>query len=284
MTMEAHLSTGNTALAYCWIVVRRDGVTLGVTDHDEDVVVEGVTCSSASGITTTRFEQSLGLVSDDLEIEGVIDDDQFEEADIRAGLFDDAQVKLYLVNWQDPTEFLHMATGKFGQLVEMDGGAFIAEFLSRSHDLQQPTGRTYQRTCDTKLGSQACSVDLSLPAYRVETVVVSSSGSTVIVSALDGYDTGWFTLGKVITSSGEEIGVRRHSGEVLELWREPDTPVEVASAISVIAGCKQDIDTCRVKFDNVLNFQGFHLIPGNDTLTGYPVRGQDSYDGESLFL
>lgn len=283
MTFETHLATGNTSLAYCWVIVRRDEVVIGVTDHDEDVLVEGVTCSSASGITTTRFEQSLGLVSDDLEIEGVIDDDQFTESDIRAGLFDGAVVKLYLVNWQDPTEFLHMATGKFGQLTEADGGAFVAEFLSRSYDLQQTIGRTYQRTCDTKLGSPECGVDLTLPAYRATTTVLSASGSTVVVASLDGYESGWFTLGKVTTATGENVGVRRHTGSTLELWREPDSEVEVGETIVVVAGCKQDIGTCGEKFDNVVNFQGFHLIPGNDRLTGYPVRGQDSYEGESLF-
>lgn len=284
MTLETHLATGNTSLSYCWVVERQDGATIGVTDHDEDITVEGVLCSSASGITTTRFEQSLGLVSDDLEIEGVIDDDQFTEDDIRAGAFDNAAVKLYLVNWQDPTEFLHMATGKFGQLTEMDGGAFMAEFLSRSYDLQQTIGRTYQRTCDTKLGSTACGVDLSLSTYRTSTTVVAVSGSTVTVGSLAAYDDGWFTLGKAIMSTGEEIGVRRHDGETLELWREPESTIETDSVITVVAGCKQDIDTCRTKFNNVLNFQGFHLVPGNDNLTGYPVRGQDSYEGESLFL
>ena len=93
MSLTEHLASGAATTAYCWVVARKDGVTIGVTDHDEDVVVEGVTCSSATGMVTTKFEQSLGLVEDDLEIEGVIDDDQITVADMRAGKFDDADVK-----------------------------------------------------------------------------------------------------------------------------------------------------------------------------------------------
>lgn len=283
MTISTHLRSGTTTLAYCWVITRRDGLVIGVTDHDVDVTVAGVSCSSASGMTTTRFEQSLGLGADDLEIEGVIDDVQFTQDDIRAGLFDDASVKLYLVNWQTPTEFLHMATGKFGQIVETDGGGFTVEFLSRSHDLSQPIGRTYQRTCDTKLGSTACGIDLTLPTYRVTATVVSATGSTLILDDLLDYDNGWFTLGKAVVN-GNEIGIRRHDNNTIDLWREPDVTVSAGDTVVVTAGCKQDIDTCRTKFDNVINFQGFHLMPGNDAITNYPVRGQDDYDGESLFL
>lgn len=283
MSFSDHLASGNTTLAYCWIIERNDNVTIGVTDHDEDVTVEGVVCSSATGLVTTKFEQSLGLVSDDLEIEGVITDDQITATDVRAGKFDDAAVKLYLVNWSDPTEFLHMATGKFGQIVERDGDAFSVEFLSQSHDLLQPVGRTYQRTCDTKLGSVACGIDLTDSAYSATTTVQIATGSSITVLDLSGYEDGWFTLGSVEVN-GETIGIRRHEGEVLELWREPDVDINPTDSITVIAGCKQDADTCASKFNNILNFQGFNFMPGNDRLTDYPVRGQDEYDGESLFL
>lgn len=283
MSLNEHLLSGITTLTYCWVVERLDGVVIGVTDHDEDVTVDGVTCSSAEGMVTTTFEQSLGLVSDDLEISGVITNDLITGEDLRAGKFDDAAVKLYLVNWSDSSEFIHMATGTFGQIVEGDGDSFTVEFLSRSHDLQQPVGRTYQRTCDTKLGSARCGIDLSLPIYRTTTTVQTMVVSTMTVLDLSGYDEGWFTMGSV-DIDGQIIGIRRHSGNTLELWREPDVLINPSDTVIVTAGCKQDADTCRVKFDNILNFQGFSLMPGNDRLTDYPVRGQDDYDGGSLFL
>ncbi|MFN3856092.1 MAG: DUF2163 domain-containing protein, partial [Phreatobacter sp.] len=39
--LDARLATGCTTLATCWIVRRRDGVVLGFTDHDCDLVVDG---------------------------------------------------------------------------------------------------------------------------------------------------------------------------------------------------------------------------------------------------
>jgi len=283
MSLTEHLSSGNTTICYCWVVRRQDGEVLGFTDHDVDVVADGVTCLSTTGITTSTFAQSLGLSIDDLEIEGVIDDDSITEVDIRGGLYDGASVDLYIVNWDDTDEFLHLASGEFGELVETDGGGFQTEFLSRVVTLNQPSGRVYQRTCDTVLGSEACTVDLTDPSYRTDTTVVVVVDDRMTVASLSGFDDDWFTLGKIITEDGQEIGIRRHVGTTLDLWRSPDVTIEPTTPVTVIAGCKQDVNTCREKFDNVLNFQGFNLIPGNDRLTAYPVRGQDDYDGGSLF-
>ncbi len=52
--------------------------------------------------------------------------------------------------------------------------------------------------------------------------------------------------------------------------------------IRVEAGCDKRLETCRFKFNNILNFQGFPHIPGEDWLMSYPSEGQP-HDGGSLF-
>jgi len=267
VTLATHLSTGETTLAYCWVVNRTDGVIIGVTDHDQDI---------------TTFEQSLGLNPDDLEIRGAFDSDLFREDEMRSGLFDNAVVKLYVANWQNPSEFKKLAEGRFGELQESEGGGFRAAFLSRASDLSQPSGRMYQRSCDTKLGSARCGIDLSDPAYSTTTTVLGVDGATVTLANLSGYEKDWFTLGRAVFSA-ESVPVRLHAGNVLELWRVPERPVTIGDTVTVEAGCKRDSETCRVKFSNIANFQGFPYMPGQDALTSYPVRGQGDYSGGSLF-
>ncbi len=286
MTFQNHLASGATTLCYCWVLTRKDGVTQGFTDHDGTVTVDGVTCTATTGIVTTRFDQSLGLDADDLEVSGVIDDEFITEDNVRGGLYDDAEARLYLVNWKDPAEFMLLASGNLGEVSEADNGSFTTEFLSLSAKLSQPTGRTYQRTCDTFLGSTRCKVDLTDPAYAVTVTVDGISGSLVTVTAaqISGtYDNDWFTLGKAVTVAGYEMGIRRHDGDTIDFWREPDVAISPGDTLVLTAGCKQDPTTCRVKFNNIVNFQGFQFMPGNDGVTNYPVRGQDEYVGESIF-
>ena len=40
--LQAKLDSGVTPLARCWIVPRRDGAVSGFTDHDGDLVIDGV--------------------------------------------------------------------------------------------------------------------------------------------------------------------------------------------------------------------------------------------------
>jgi uncharacterized phage protein (TIGR02218 family) len=47
------------------------------------------------------------------------------------------------------------------------------------------------------------------------------------------------------------------------------------------AGCDKRQATCRFKFNNIENFQGFPYIPGDDWLVSYPTRGGQN-DGGSL--
>ena len=49
--LQSHLDTGATTLAWCWRVTRRDGVTLGFTDHDRDLTFDGATYEAATGFT-----------------------------------------------------------------------------------------------------------------------------------------------------------------------------------------------------------------------------------------
>jgi len=283
LDLTAHLATGETTLCYCWVIERLDGRIFGFTDHDADVTVNGVTCLSSTGITTTKIVQSLGLAVDNLEISGVIDGEELTTLDIESGLFDSASVQLYLVNWADETQYDMRANGTFGSVSETEGEAFATEFRSQSHILGQPEGRVFQRSCDTKLGSVECGVDTSDPAFSMTGTITSHDGHTVVVVGADGYTDDWFTLGTFTDANGGKHGIKTHVGTTLTLWQEPVVTFDVGSSVDVVAGCKQHPDDCKDKFDNIINFQGFPLMPGNDRLTDYPVRGQDDYDGGSLF-
>ena len=47
----AHVQTGLTTLARCWKLTRKDGWVRGFTDHDEVLVIDGVTFAADTGLT-----------------------------------------------------------------------------------------------------------------------------------------------------------------------------------------------------------------------------------------
>ena len=92
--LQAHLDTGATTLAWCWKVERGDRTILGFTDHDRDILFDGVTFAAATGFTASEVVSSLGLSVDNLDVEGALAAAAITEADLGAGLYDGAMVEL----------------------------------------------------------------------------------------------------------------------------------------------------------------------------------------------
>ncbi len=277
LDLATHLLEDSTTLCYCWRIERADGQILGFTDHDRDLVVDGTTFLATTGITTTKMVQRLGLAVDNLDVEGAIDDDSLTTDDIERGLYDNAVVDIYIANWSDPTQFDLLSRGSFGNCRMVESG-FEVEFRSLSQRLNQPTGRTYQRTCGAKLGDDRCKFVIS----TVNVTVLAVSGNLITISPTT-LPPDWFSLGLIVDATGAKHKIKTHFVDKLLLWETPVLAPEVGTTITLSPGCRQSIEVCHRKFGNSANFQGFPHIPGNDSLMAYPIRGQDEYDGGSLF-
>ena len=72
--LQSKLDSGVTTLAQCWKVTRRDGVVMGFTDHDRDLVINGVTCRAGTGFAASEATSRFDLSIDGAEITGALDD------------------------------------------------------------------------------------------------------------------------------------------------------------------------------------------------------------------
>jgi len=280
--LQAKLSSGVTTLARCWIVTRRDGVTMGFTDHDADLTVAGTLCHAGTGLTASEATARLGLQVDGSEIAGALADDSLGESDLAAGRYDAAGIEVHLVDWSEPSLTLLLAKGVLGE-VRREGQAFSAEFRSLSTRLNEESGRLYTATCSADLGDARCTVNLTDPAFHGSGTVAALAGTSAFRAAgLDGFADGWFTAGKLSFTSGTNTGfaveVKTHrvalDGVLIELWQRPPEPLALSDAFTVTAGCDKRFATCRDRFDNGINFRGFPAIPGNDFVISYPVPGK----------
>jgi hypothetical protein len=59
--LGAHLASGTTTLCHCWKLMPLSGPALGFTDHDRDLVFDGVTFEAQAGFEASEIESSLGL-------------------------------------------------------------------------------------------------------------------------------------------------------------------------------------------------------------------------------
>ena len=59
---------------------------------------------------------------------------------------------------------------------------------------------------------------------------------------------------------------------VVELWEPLRGIIEAGTSVRLTAGCDKRFQTCSGKFANLLNFQGFPDLPGEDWMVSYPKR------------
>jgi len=285
--LYAHLEGGATTVCRAWTVVRTDGTVLGFTDHDRDLVIEGVTCRADTGMTARALQQTTGLAVDNSEAVGALSDASVTEADLLAGRYDGAEVRAWLVNWAEPEERVEQFRGSLGEIVRA-GGSFRAELRGLSDALNRPQGFAYQSNCSAVLGDSRCRFDSSQPGYFVTRAVETvEEGRSFRFATFAGFDDRWFEYGRFEVMSGAAAGLvgvvrtdrQEGAGRRIDLWQAIPAGIAAGDSVRIIAGCDKAAATCRAKFANFLNFRGFPHIPGEDWLASYPVSGSTKTGG-----
>ncbi len=287
--LQAHLDSGTTTLAWYWRLTRNDGQVFGFTDHDLPLTFDGTTFEPESGFTASEIRTGSDLSVDAQDAEGVLTSSTITETDILDGRWDNAEVEIWRVNWQDVSQRVLMRRGAIGK-VRRGRVQFVAEMRSLAHVLNQTVGRTFQASCDAALGDARCGVNLNDPAFKGSgTVVMVTGDRSFTASGLSAYADGWFALGTLTWTAGANAGrkveVLSHAVGTTDvtftLLEAPVRAIAVGDSFDITAGCDKRFETCKARFANAVNFRGFPHIPGQDTVIRYAAKG-DSNAGAVL--
>ncbi|WP_113911732.1 DUF2163 domain-containing protein [Roseovarius dicentrarchi] len=278
--LHAHLQTGVTTTCRAWALTRKDGTVLGFTDHDGPLFFDGITFRADTGLSALAIQQTTGLSVDNTEALGALSDASIREEDIEAGRYDGAEIRAWLVNWQDAAQRHLQFRGTIGEL-RRSGGAFEAELRGLTEALNRPLGRVYQKPCSAVLGDGGCRFDMQTSGYVKEVPAAQINERRIFhFVPFGGFDTGWFQHGRLIVLDGAAkglSGVIKRDGlaggqRVIELWHPLRADVSAGDRLRLEAGCDKRAATCRLKFQNFVNFQGFPDIPGDDWSISDPSK------------
>lgn len=287
--MQAHLDCEVTTLCRCWILTRKDAVVFGFTDHDNDILLNGVSCKSVSGMEASAIEESLGFSVDGQEVSGALQSSAMSNEDIETGKFDGATIEVFVVNWSDAGQYFSESSHVIGDIIREDGH-FRAELRSHTSLMDQSKGRHFIKHCQADLGDGQCGVNIAVTAFTKPGSVVSVNSSVVlIVSGLVGLPAGWARGGLLGWTSGKNINqsieVAEHYFEqdrvFLHLWKPMSSLPEPGDTFQLTTGCDKTFATCKAKFSNGANFRGFPHLPGNDFAASYASNSQN-LDGGPL--
>ncbi len=289
-SLNAALASGVTTLCWCWRIERLDGQIFGFTDHDRDLVVEGLTYRAGAAQDVGALSTRDGFAPGAAALGGVLDSAAITETDLSGGRYDGASVEVRRVDWLDPSSHARVWRGRFGE-VRRGELSFEVELRGLAAQLDATIGRVLQRRCDAELGDARCSANLAAPTFAGAGAVLTGLATRrFTASGLAAFAASWFAEGRLAWTSGANAGaearVEAHQvadGLVtLTLSAPPAAPIASGDAFTITAGCDKRWRTCHDKFANVLNFRGFPMIPGDDWLLAGPADGE-LHDGASLW-
>jgi uncharacterized phage protein (TIGR02218 family) len=270
-----HLQGCVTTLATCFKITRPDSLVLGFTSWDRALVLEDVTYRATESLLGSAVESTADLTPDNLDIQGVLNHDVLDAADLLSGLYDGATVDVFRVNYLDLPETLDdtrilWLRRAIIATVSFENGNFVAELRGLTEKLKKSHLDLYSPTCRARrLGDHACGVSLA-PYQNTHSVSSLVDARRFVANNAKAND--YYRFGIVRWTSGlnqgREFVVKAYSNGQFTLAFPLPYAATVGDTFLATRGCDRQFATCRDVFNNVKNFRGEppHLLPGEDKI------------------
>lgn len=252
-----HLAGTVTTLAWCLRIKRTDGELFYFTSHDASLTIDIDEPEGAQVYTPSNSFRSFALrFSDDLSVDGteiitILNSAGVDETELLRGLFDYAEWRLFLVNWNDLTQgILRSGIGRLGEVKVESTGLAKMELRGLAQLLRQRSiVRSIRLEDDADLGDDRNGVPIwpdevaRSIAYALNDYIRVSNSSARNTTALTGTNlgfetgdlTGWTTnvgTPQVVTSKG---GVVPFEGTYFLSGADANADYEVQQDIDLVS-------------------------------------------------
>lgn len=281
--LKAYMGGESFVLAQCVKLTRRDGVILGFTTWDRDIVYSGVTYEALAAVTPSQVKTGAGVSVDNMEIVGLLSSNSITQTDVVAGLYDGCTFLLFRLNPTDIT--MGALIDQFGSLgeIRLQEAQYTVELLSLSKRLMQHTRKLTGALCRVKdFGDTECGLNLTGVTFSLTVSGVANAISFGVGSGGHTFVNGDFTYGKATFVTGANAGlsqeIKQHShgvgNEDLILSEPFPFTIQVGDTVSLVFGCDRTSDRCT-HYSNILRFRAEPFIPLGDKISqrGIPPSG-----------
>jgi uncharacterized phage protein (TIGR02218 family) len=251
-------------------ITRLDGTVYRIAESEIDIVCDDERYTALEGGEFSAVEHTLGGAMPSMQLKFTHSvGGTFDTAAIANGLFDGANVLLYLADRKVATisyvtsNALTILTGKGLLFTGTIQPISYDNYLTGTFDIRgqaseaQSIVQTYAPMCRTDLFSSLCTVDRAAYAQHgtIDTIITKFDST---ISGLASPPDGWFNLGVGVTDGGITFEIANWvlSTRKLTTFLPRCALFTAGEGVTLYPGCDKTIATCKAKFNNNLNFQG----------------------------
>lgn len=263
---------------YCrlWKVTKRNGETIGFTEHDADIVYNGDRYQASHSIIGSSNPTNSELEEETTDISGVVNVLAIEEEDLLGGQYENAVMEVFEYNWSNNTLVRQLSRYNLGEselsYVGSEPFDYKIQALSLKAQLDRSRSVLTSESCQHKFLSQgqfACNRTID-SSVRITANVVSATQNTIVVdTTLDsGYERG--TIKPLSGRNADRLSViTTVSGNTLNLLFPYGLTIENGTQVELTRSCDKSMEACT-NFNNQENHGGHPELMGADRSIASP--------------
>lgn len=266
--------------ARCWWLRRTDNFNLYLTDHDHKLTLyDGAIYTPVGGLNATAVRKGSALEEQNFEATGVLSSEAITFDDLRAGLFREAEVNEYLVDWLYPWAGPLQHARYWITETKFDGEKWTAQVSGIPYWLRFAVGHVYSRNCDADFGDARCGFDATTVATAVAAIdTIPENRIEFTVSApFAGSVTGTYDDAVCVFLTGANANLRTRvrtytvaSRGYMRLYLKTPNTMAAGDTFYLVKDCNKTKAAC-IAYSNVVNFRGEESIPGTDKTIETPT-------------
>jgi len=254
-------------------ITRKDTVVHGFTDHDKPLTIDGTLYEPAAGLQSVVYTTNANVEVSNQEVAASAID--LPDEDIKAGLYDDAEIEAAWGSWEDPSAGrLITFVGNVGSIIWTNEG-FKADVVNFMKRMELNIGTQFTAGCRHELYGTAEVGKIGFCGVSATSFTFSGTVATQVIpkwkfTAALGQPDGYFSNGVITFTSGINNGlsyvIKKQVGDTFELFLPALGQFPAGTTFTIKAGCDKSLETCKTKFNNVVNFGGFPHINNGVTM------------------
>ncbi len=256
----------NPTIAKCLQITLTNGNILAFTEYFKDLLIDDIVFKSSNGFQGNKIQQYSDITASEEEVIAFIDKNNIKKEDVFSGLFNDAKVQIFYVDYNH-IEYgkIPITNGIISRINFKDDKIFfnISGILSL---LEKTIGETYSSFCRAGFCDKKCSLNIDDYKFSGEILEIISNTEFICTGEnILNKEINYFKYGLITFKSGKnkerKIEVKQSNGSNIILNTKLFFSPEVGDRFEITAGCNKKFSTCIEKFNNAINFRGEPNLP-----------------------